>query len=482
MDIQELENAAILRGKHLVSFDYGAAKGGALPSGLNIKSDVRDRYKDSRDNGAIQAVTPEGGQSSFFKRCGKDNQAPLKLEEAVRGNSLLLSLLDTKAKLILGQRIYMYYERWENDAEGKMKRIEDEEPMPQEIADFFEASEEHRYFQTLAAQIVTNGNVLTQFLPTENSTLAGQKIAALRAEKQKFWRKEEMDTEGSVQNAFFKGDAWARQGRTSSHSNSFPVKSVPMWTGAKTTDASKPFLYWTGDPMFCFDDYYYSVVFQGALPWAGIMNIVPLFHDANIANKYVTPLHIRIRKGMFLDKKGYEQAIDPAQKQKYLDDEATARKAWLKEVNEVLAGYENAGRTIWSEEEVLSNVQKQFPDVEIVPLDIKMHDDALLSLDDAARKAIISSVQIHPTIANVETAGKLSSGSEMRNAVKMQRIIHAPNPRKNLMEAVKIAVKLNNWHVKYAKNGRAPKFGFADEDIVVLSENKTGSVPVNGDN
>ena len=117
--------------------------------------------------------------------------------------------------------------------------------------------------------------------------------------------------------------------------------------------------------------------------------------------------------------------------------------------------------------------------MEIIPLKIDLHDEALLKVEEAGRKAVMSSVQIHPTLANIETAGKLSSGSEMQNAALMQRVIHKPLAQQIALEPVYIVAALNAWNTKYARAGRRPRFGFADEEIVVRSEDKTGQKPVN---
>ena len=478
-EVQEFENGALLGGRHIVTYDGGEATGGSLKgmSDFVYKSDVRDSFNATGDIGALRRIAIESGEAYYIKSWGKDNQAPLRLDESIRSNQILPSLLDTKRKIILGQRPYMFYERWEKDAKGRTKRIIDEEMMPPEIEDFFLESDENRYFQTAAGQLVKNGNPITEFLPTTSAAISKQVISALRAHEAKFWRKEEIDPDGTIQNAFFKGDAWARNGTSNGRSKGFPIKSVQMWQGESDTDLEKPFIYWTGDSMFCPDDYYYSPIFLGALPWGGLMNVIPLFHDNRLKHGYFTPLHIRIRKGMFLDKRGYEQAIGDAAKKKFLDAETEARTKWLKDANNVLTGYQNSGRVIWSEEEVLSGLQKQFPDVEFIPIKQDLYDEAYDTLNEAAIKAVISSVQMHPTLANVQTEGKLSSGSEMQHALDAQRIIHTPLPRQTLLEPVYIAARLNGWNKAYAQEGRRPCFGFMDEEMVVKSEDKSGVKP-----
>lgn len=471
MEVQEFENGAVLGGKHIVTYDRGA-DGGTLNIGSplpSLLSSVKDTYDLSKaDIGGVRLV--EGFR---IKDWGTDNQAPLRLDEAIKANQILPSLLDTKRKIILGKRLYMYYERWENDANGTMKLVIDEEPMPAEIEDFMLESESHRYFHQAAAQLVRNGNVITEFIPPLSSSISKIKYSRIKAHKAKFWRKEEQDTEGVVNNALFKGDAWAKSKRTNSRVD-FKVKKVQLWNGMNDTDLDSGFVYWTGDDFSCPDDYYFDTIWAGSLTWGNLMNITPVFHANNLDNSYMPSFHIRIRKGMFLDPR-YYSAFDQKEKQKYLDEEAQNRAAWLAETNAVLAGIENAGRVIWSEEEPLKGLDKKFPDVEIIPLDANMKDEVLLKLYEVAQKAVMSSVQIHPTIANIETAGKLSSGSEMRNATLMQRLIHTPLPRQILLEPIYLKARIDKWNEKHAKNGRAPKFGFEDEDIVALSADKTGT-------
>jgi hypothetical protein len=470
----EFEGGAVV-GRHLVSYYDAPGSGGALDSvgGISYNSGaVREPIDNPSDIGGLRRITLPSGENAQIKDWGKDNQAPLRLDEAIAANHVLPSLLDTKRKLIYGQRIYMYHERYEKDAKGKMRLIQDEVQKPAEIEDFIDACEEEQYFQMVIGQLVKNGNIITEFLTSRAPSVSGTTISALKAQESKFWRKEKMDSFGKVKNAYFKGDAWSKKSR----SNDFEIRKSPMWAGYNDTDTENNFVYWTGDRMFCQDDYYFSTIWKGSLPWAGLMNVIPVFHDSNLKHRYMTSFHIRLRKGMFLDPR-YYKTQDPEEKKKYINEEAAARSAWLGEANSVLAGVENAGRAIWSEEEHLSNVQKQFPDVEIIPLKIDMKDEALLKLYETATKAVMSSVQMHPTLANVETAGKLSSGSEMRNATLMQRILHTPLPRHITMEGFTIAIKVNKWDVKYADKGRKPKFGFHDEDIVALSEDKTGSKP-----
>ena len=474
--IDTKDGVLLLDGMAIVTEVGTPASGGMLRTEGDdmhrMTSDVRDAMAMPNSVGTFRRITTEDGKTARIKTWGRNNMSPVELEAKIRANHILPSLIDTKRKILLGQRSFMFFERWEKSATGGQTRIVEEVEMPSEIVDFFAASEEHRYFLRSATQLYKNGNVVTEFLPTRNQDVAGTKIAALKAHESKFWRLEEMDADGCIANGYFKGDSWTRTG----NSAQFPIKQTPMWDGFEDTNTEGAFLYWSGDDLLRYDDYYYDPTYIGALPFVGLANIVPQFHEANLRHGYLPRFHIRIRKGMFLDPK-YFQISDEKEKQKLLTDEASARTAWLKSANDVLAGYQNTGRAIWSEEEVLKGMQKQFPDVEIIALNVNMQDEALLKLFEKANEATISAMQVPPTLANIHTQGKLSSGSDIRNSLLMYRLIHTPLARNILLEPIYIKSKIDGWDKDYG-NGRKVQFGFHDEDIVVLSESVTGVAPV----
>lgn len=435
-----------------------------------LKSEVRDSFRSNKTTfGAIRNVSVKGNTHKI-KCWGQDNQLPVVLEKAIRENHLLPSLLDTKRKIIVGKRLYMYYERWEKDKDGYSKRIEDEEQMPAAIEDFYLESEEHRYFHLLAAQLVKNGNVLTEFVAPKVADLASRKVAYLKAHEAKFWRMEKADEMGNIANAFYKGDSWATN---NGNSKDFPVSKMPMLDKVWNNENA---LHWTGDAMFRSDDYYFENIFMGVLPFSALMNILPAYHDAYLENAMFSAYHVKVRKGMFLNPK-YAETSDENMKRKMLQDELDARTKFLNDINASLSGYQNAGKVIWNEETFERGIKKEFPDVEIKKIDNNLDNEGLLKMYDVCLKAIISSVQIHPTIANIETAGKLSSGSEMRNAASVQKQVHATLARQNVLEAWHKAMRINGWDKDYMRNGVRPKFWFADDEIVQLNENKAGEQP-----
>ncbi|MEO7176717.1 MAG: hypothetical protein ABIV51_12450, partial [Saprospiraceae bacterium] len=91
-----------------------------------------------------------------------------------------------------------------------------------------------------------------------------------------------------------------------------------------------------------------------------------------------------------------------------------------------------------------------------------------LKLYDKSNQANISGQGIHPVLANIETAGKLSSGSEIRNALIMYITIKAPNPRAILLKPFELVKKLDKWDADIF-------LGFKDVEMTTLDENPKGS-------
>lgn len=81
--------------------------------------------------------------------------------------------------------------------------------------------------------------------------------------------------------------------------------------------------------------------------------------------------------------------------------------------------------------------------------------------------ANISAQAIHPTLANIETAGKLSSGTEIRNAFLMYLIIAAPVYRDMLQEVVELVKQENGWPTDI-------QYAIRDAELTTLAENPAG--------
>jgi len=151
-------------------------------------------------------------------------------------------------------------------------------------------------------------------------------------------------------------------------------------------------------------------------------------------------------------------------KEKREDAKAKLRK----EMNDWLAGSENVGKAF------VSYVKQNGLEADkwkISSLEAKLNDEAFTILFEQSNMAMTSAHGLHPTLAAVETQGKLSSGSEMRNAYLVYMALKTKNTRAILLEPLYEIKKINNWPDEV-------QFGFEDIEITKLDTNPTGSQTV----
>ncbi len=152
-----------------------------------------------------------------------------------------------------------------------------------------------------------------------------------------------------------------------------------------------------------------------------------------------------------------------------------AKQELLDTINTWLAGNKNAGRSFHSSYRVHGPSGKEFGGIKITPIKYDMKDEALIRLFDKSNEANMSSQGVHPTLANIQTQGKLSSGSEIRNAFLMYVAIKTPVPRRILLKPLHQVRRMNGWNQKYPN---IKGFMFKDIEIQKLDVEKTGKSEV----
>jgi hypothetical protein len=179
-----------------------------------------------------------------------------------------------------------------------------------------------------------------------------------------------------------------------------------------------------------------------------------------------------ISEGYFLNRFDLEAARsknNPEAVKECYDKESEAKQQFIDQANKLLAGSQNAGRALYTEN-IFNQISKEYDGIKIEPIKFDMKDSALLELFEKTNQANISSQGIHPTLANVETAGKLSSGSEMRNAFNFYVNTKTPRPRRLILKMMDAICRFNGWDVKYPDL----KFTFEDFTLTKLDDNKSG--------
>lgn len=204
--------------------------------------------------------------------------------------------------------------------------------------------------------------------------------------------------------------------------------------------------------------YYDAPAWWGTRKWTEVSNKVPKFHSAGLDNGYNLKYHIKIPKDYFL------QFGD-------LKAQQRAEQALMENMNEMLAGVENADKAFVSKFGV-DALGKPLPGFSIEPLENKMSDKAYDSVNSQANIAHTSGHGIDPSLAGIDTGSKLGgSGSEKRISYQLHIALRTPTKRKILLGQFNAARKIMGFNPEHV-------FGFEDIDITTIADNPTGQQKV----
>lgn len=412
----------------------------------------------SVDRGRIQTYRDESsGAQVQIKRWGSSNDVPEAREDLVTGNNIVPALLERKRNIICGQDFFAYQERFENGNSGAMKRIVDEVPIPAEAVEFF------KKFKNTARKIV--GEALKHNLAVVEFILNGEgKIGSHKALETKYIRAEKKDRTGAIP-----GWWWSNYWTTLNDvkRDDRVLRKLPIY---KPGEKQTRFVLVLQDDLFN-DGYYPIPSWWGGRHWINLSNIIPLFHLANLKHGAAPRFHIVIPHDYFFD---YEKmnAAGTEDEQAELRKQFQAReKAFVDDVNEVLTGIGNAGRTITTKSEFIEalggRVEKR---IQIEEIKFDMRDSALLELYKSSNIANVSAQAMHPTLASIESSKGIGSGTEIRNAFLLHLIIAAPVFRDMLQEVIELVKMVNGWPADI-------HYGIRDAEMTTLAENPAGVQP-----
>jgi len=408
--------------------------------------------KDTNQIGKKMSVQVTNGSQVSIFGWGPNNDLPAYRETLVAENNIVPSLMATKRDITLGQGIIAYEKRLEA---GQLK-IE-QVMMGPEQQEFFDRLEEEEYWLTASREQSFHSVVATECIRGSGTN---SKIESVKALHMRHLRSGYQDQNGKVSDWYWSGQ-WGHNDDTKGARDAV-ARKIPLYDRDNVQDK---FLILAADSLLCLDEYYPTPYWWGSEEWIRLANCIPEFHQANLRNGYTLRWHIEIPKGYFSQRIDAEAS---AEDRAAARDKAKAEKAaFIKKLNDLLAGVENAGRAVVTNYEINKSLSKQFPGIKISPLETNLQDEAMLKLFEKSNQANISAQGVHPTLANIETAGKLSSGTEIRNAYLMYLAIKTPQPRKQLMKMVKVVKRENGWPENI-------HYGFLDMTLERLSEDKSG--------
>jgi hypothetical protein len=410
---------------------------------------------DRKDIGnTIQLPEVVGGFK--IKQWGSKNDLPQYRDQLLMDNNIVGELLDTKRNIMLGKGLAAYKEEYGPKGK-KVFQVE----IPPEIKKWMNESQVMDLaIDPAAINLVKHANYFA-----ESVTDAKGRITSVKVHDSRYIRAAEK--KNGVIPFYVYSTRWKNM-RELDHEEI--TEAILAWHIGKKLPRGK-FVLHVADNVF-HDGYYGHPAYWGGHEWIRVSNAIPEYHEANLANGYSIRFVISYPEGYFLDKYDLEAALaanDSGAQEAVYDKEAQAKQAFINKMNALLSGNENAGRALYVEE-VFNQITKDYKGIKVEPVTFDMKDEALLELFDKTNQANISSQGIHPTLANIETAGRLSSGSEMRNAFNFYVNTKTPRPRRLILKIWAMVMMSHGWDHKYADL----KFGFEDFQLAKLDENKTG--------
>jgi hypothetical protein len=419
------------------------------------------------DKGKLEKVSVPGSNEDpvSIMTWGKNNDLPQVMEDLVGANNIVPALMGTKQRILVGNGLMPHVVRYEKKAGGKMERIVEEVEMPEQVKNWLDGEgwgdglDFWMYLDGAAEEYVKHSLIIPEFVRFARD---GQKIKSIEIKECKTMRAAKKD-DGRIRAWYWSGH-WGKKTKTSAEEETRKITKIEVYTGEERKQGK--FIMPVGD--YLFNDGYYPIpTWRGSKDWIEMANFIAPFHKANLENGYNIRWHIEIPENYFLDYEKYNGATTEEERAALLAEATTKEQAFMDDVNRFLAGIANAGRTVWTKFEWDRASGKKYPGIEIKALEYDMKDESLLKLHDSSLKAAISSQGIHPTLANIETAGKLSSGTEIRNAFLMWLIINTPGARKKMLKPLELVKKVNGWdkNINYA---------IRDYELTALSSNSAG--------
>lgn len=386
------------------------------------------------------------GKKGDFKwaKWGTDDKLPNKILEVIGNNHQAPTLIAKRRDIVYGSGPQLFRKVV---LDGKESIEVASEPA---IEEWMKLIQVRKYLRAAAYQYSYFHNVFTTLamntLGTQVVTLNVRDCTEVRAEIESL-------ESGQIENYLLCGN-WSKAG-----TKDFPILKVPAYS--EGIEVQEPVFMVHSQDEVPGQRYYSWAPYWGGLNWTEISNLIPEWHIAGLQNGYNVKYHVKMPRRYFEELAG---SSDETELKKY-------REEWQSKMDDYLAGKNNVNKTLISEFLTDEHSGKAYPGFEIIPIGGDNPHEQYIRLAEMANQSLASAHGIHPSLAGVDTGGKLGgSGSELRSAYQLQQL-GAVIAREIILEPVSIAYKLS---------GFPPEFfiGFQDIDLTTLDKNPTGKQTV----
>ena len=375
------------------------------------------------------------GKLADVARWGENNLKPNYLLELLAGSNINSQLIYRSVSFALGK---LYTFKWKPDESGQfIRRVPFNDPR---LDDYLRRYEVRHLMRQRATDFIIFGNTFA-------------KITVSR-DRQSFFSAEHLDGFScrlkKDRQRVFVHPKW--EAPKEDDLADFPIfnRNDP---GAHLSAILHSKLYWPGNP------------FYGVQPWhAGhnwitFANSIPVWMSANINKSYNIKYHIQYPDNYFDYLK--EQYATPEEREE-------AKDLFFAGFDNMLAGADAAQTTIYTPYSLDPVTGKPNGSWTITPIPNDLKDDAFVKAFETSNSAMTSAHGIDPSLAGVESAGKMpASGSEKRIAYQIHEVLATQEVRDIMVEPLEIMRDMNGFDPEI-------QFGFLKPNIVTLAEDKSG--------
>lgn len=402
-----------------------------------------------RQKTAYGTYTADDGDKRNIVFWGERNNHPDYRELLIGNNNIVPQLIATKRNIILGGGLMAYKEV----IDGR-DLVKQEVLMPPEYDDWLEEYvHEEDFLETQTNNLLKHGNIFTEFTRRGDDALA-----AMKAHECRYVRAEKQNSKGVIPNYYLSG----RWGATKNIQRLMEKKSIQMVPTYQRDKKQPNFIVQHADKLMG-GPYYYTPHWEGSLIWIQLSNLIPQFHLANIENGYSIRYLIKVPQDYYYKSLSEAKRLDEKNLTQNLME---AKQNFKRRLNQFLSGAENAGRGLIVTKHLYNHLQKESPEIEIVPLKVDLKDEAMLKLFESSNTANTSAHGTPPALAGIATGAKMTSGSEIRNLYNFYQLATTRTSRKLILKPLNM--KLRSMDIQ------GIKIGFRDIIMETTDKNPNG--------
>lgn len=378
-------------------------------------------------------------ESKPWYKWGDDDNLPQRIFDRCAQNDSMFNAIDTSASLMVGSGVYCFREVFENN-----EIIQVPQYVP-EFEDFIEQSNYNEFLYQNDWNKEFSANSFALF-----KINAAGKVQEVKAYDPQDCRAEYY-TGNQILNYYTCGDfTRGKYTGKEDHENSVhKIKSTVQIDLA----APKMGNYMMHNRYHMAGQKYYSFPrwWFGLKAWLELSNLIPRFQLANIKNGISPKYLIKMPENLFAHCKDEKEKLK--KKQQLIDD--FERK---------IAGADNAGKTIAVFKTYIGDKEIS---IDIVPIDFKQLDNVFLNTFDVSARAISRGIGIDPSLAGMDSGGKLGSGSDKVQTYNFHMVKQSPKEMLSLKELY-LVKKINKWPADL-------KFGLRKRIFTSMDKNPTGT-------